>query len=228
MTRNIYVASSWRNDLQPAVVEALRSAGHEVYDFKNPPGGTGFAWSQVRPEYDGPAAAREIRSKGADWEPVDEYLAMVSHPRAAKGFKSDFDAMREADTFVMVLPCGKSAHLELGWAAGAHKTTVVLLEDPVEPELMYLMCSKLATSIDEVVTYLTRHTWDTVPIGWDVPGSGVVIDKSKHVVGPSGQYWHITFERTEPGFAAGEKWTAGRLGPARVPTALTPHGLMYS
>lgn len=33
---NIYVASSWRCARQPAVVAALRAAGHEVYDFKNP------------------------------------------------------------------------------------------------------------------------------------------------------------------------------------------------
>ena len=32
----IYVASSWRNVFYPDVVSALREAGHEVYDFRNP------------------------------------------------------------------------------------------------------------------------------------------------------------------------------------------------
>lgn len=32
--RNIYVASSWRNDYQSSVVEMLRALGHSVYDFK--------------------------------------------------------------------------------------------------------------------------------------------------------------------------------------------------
>lgn len=32
----IYLASSWRNERQPAVLAALREAGHEVYDFRNP------------------------------------------------------------------------------------------------------------------------------------------------------------------------------------------------
>ena len=37
----IYVASSWRNLLQPGIVLALRRCGHEVYDFRNPaPGDT--------------------------------------------------------------------------------------------------------------------------------------------------------------------------------------------
>lgn len=40
----IYVASSWRNERQPEVVEHLRSFGYEVYDFRNPaPGDTGFS-----------------------------------------------------------------------------------------------------------------------------------------------------------------------------------------
>ena len=32
----IYVASSWRNALQPGVVTKLRRDGHEVYDFREP------------------------------------------------------------------------------------------------------------------------------------------------------------------------------------------------
>ena len=44
----IYVASSWRNQYYPEVVEALRAAGHEVYDFRNPPhGGAGFHWTDI-------------------------------------------------------------------------------------------------------------------------------------------------------------------------------------
>ena len=44
----IYVASSWRNPYFPEVVEALRAAGHEVYDFRNPPhGGAGFHWTDI-------------------------------------------------------------------------------------------------------------------------------------------------------------------------------------
>ena len=44
----IYVASSWRNPYYPEVVKRLREAGHEVYDFRNPPqGGSGFHWTDV-------------------------------------------------------------------------------------------------------------------------------------------------------------------------------------
>ena len=48
----IYVASSWRNKYYSDVVDRLREAGHEVYDFRNPPQGTGgFHWSDVDPNY---------------------------------------------------------------------------------------------------------------------------------------------------------------------------------
>lgn len=99
-----------------------------------------------------------VPKKGSDWEEVSEYLRMVNHPRALEGFRSDFDAMQAADTFVMVLPCGKSAHLELGWAVGAGKRTAILLEDPVEPELMYRMVDYMATSVSDLLNWLDTDT----------------------------------------------------------------------
>lgn len=195
----VYVASSWRNPIQVTVCAALRSLGIEHYDFKNPPGGSGFSWREVKTE-NGPASEtrcdtcgesiyygsfadggfwepdydpssdptvwrhtsdgyaglghRAMPKKGSDWEAVDQYLSMVNHPRAIEGYVADFDAMNAADTFVMVLPCGKSAHLELGWAAGAGKRTAILLEDPVEPELMYRMVDYMATSLVDLLGWL--------------------------------------------------------------------------
>jgi hypothetical protein len=46
----IYIASSWRNAAQPALVQCLRNQGHEVYDFRNPPPPGipgGFQWSEI-------------------------------------------------------------------------------------------------------------------------------------------------------------------------------------
>lgn len=151
----VYVASSWRNLMQQAVIHMLRAAQIDCYDFRNPDGGTGFSWREVKPGYDGPPIGVDgIREKGSDWEPADEYLRMIEHPRAIEGFDADFAAMQKADTFVMVLPCGKSAHLELGWAIGAGKRTAILLEDPVEPELMYRGADFLATSTFDLLGWL--------------------------------------------------------------------------
>lgn len=144
----IYVASSWRNNVQPTVVAMLRAEGHEVYDFKNPrEGDHGFHWTQVgMPSYD--------RATNSD-VPVEEYLAGIEHPIAQAGFKSDFDAMKWADTCVLVLPCGRSAHLELGWFVGQGRRTAILLDGPlVTPELMYLMVDYRSDDIIDVVEWV--------------------------------------------------------------------------
>lgn len=104
--RKIYVASSWRNAIQPEVVITLRLDGHVVYDFKNPRKGySGFSWSEIDPKW-------------KEWS-ASQYVAALDHPKAKHGFASDFNAMKWADVCVLVLPCGRSAHLELGWMAGA-------------------------------------------------------------------------------------------------------------
>lgn len=198
----VYVASSWRCNMQEGVIEILKAAHIPAYDFKNPEGGTGFSWKEVRTQ-NGPTGVCEhcltsitystfaglgfwepdfnpnddpivwrhtatgyaacllgsnyedaIPMKGSDWEKVDEYMSMISHPRAIEGYNADFAAMNRADTFVLVLPCGKSAHLELGWAVGAGKRTAILMEDPIEPELMYKMVDHLSPSVMDLLDWL--------------------------------------------------------------------------
>jgi len=120
----IYVASSWRNEVQPDVVRVLRSAGHEVYDFRNPkPGNDGFRWTAIE---------RTPRP----WS-TEVYRRVVNHPIAIEGFALDFGAMKWADACVLVRPCGASASFELGWCMGAGKRGVVLQLQPDEPELMF-------------------------------------------------------------------------------------------
>lgn len=136
----IYLASSWRNPQQPRLVELLRQNGHWVYDFRNPPHSTGFKWSDIGLEL--PCSAADYRN------------ALLSHPRAAQGFNADFSAMRQADTGPLVLPSGRSAHLELGWMAGAGKRTLILTQDGEEPELMALLADKICISVEEVLAEL--------------------------------------------------------------------------
>lgn len=138
----IYVASSWRNPDQPAVVEILRAGGHEVYDFRHPePGDNGFHWSEIDPHWQA-------------WSP-SEYVEALDHPVAMAGFGKDFAAMEWADVFVLVLPCGRSAHLELGWAVGMGKATAIYLDDDgFEPELMYRMVNHLATDMGDLLRWL--------------------------------------------------------------------------
>ncbi len=147
----IYVASSWRNTYQPdvvdmlrtAVVDMLRTAGHEVYDFRNPvDGDNGFHWSEIDPDW-------------KSWT-VLRYRDALSHPLAADGFDKDFTAMRWADMCVLVLPCGRSAHLEAGWFAGAGKPVLIVIVNPIEPELMYKMADGVCCYLDDVCRHVRK------------------------------------------------------------------------
>jgi len=134
----IYVASSWRNKYFPAVVEALRAKGHEVYDFRNPPhGGNGFRWT-------------DIDEKALEWS-FDEYSEGLHHPKAERQFKADLDALEWADTCVLVLPSGRSAHTEAGWMAGAGRRVFVYIPEMQEPELMYKLFDGVAGSMEDLL-----------------------------------------------------------------------------
>lgn len=134
---NIYVASSWRNASQPGIVQFLRDCNHQVYDFRNSPHGRGgFTWSQIDPEWQA-------------WKPSD-WRKALDHPLAVDGYRSDMDGMEWADACVVVLPCGRSAHLEAGWFAGKGKPVAFLALDPVEPDLMVKMGNGVLTSLHEL------------------------------------------------------------------------------
>lgn len=165
----IYVASSWRNPFQPAVVERLRAEGHEVYDFRHPAeGDNGFHWS-------------EIDEGWQQWTP-ERYVAALEHPIAEDGFNKDKAALDWCDACVLVLPCGRSSHLELGYAIGKGKRTAIVIAPvaghsmrsdapcsscgdldgcwvpanvmKVEPELMNKLADRICLSLDAVVEWL--------------------------------------------------------------------------
>lgn len=142
--RHIYVASSWRNTYQPTVVAELRAVGHKVYDFRHPAGPQthGFHWSEIDTLY-------------KSWGPY-EYRRALEHELADTGYANDWNAMQWADTGVLVLPSGRSAHIEAGYFVGAGKDLYILVMDSMEPELMYKMSTDICLSIHELIGRLMR------------------------------------------------------------------------
>lgn len=137
----IYVASSWRNPFYSEVVKRLRAAGHQVYDFRNPPhGGNGFRWT-------------DVDENAPNWT-FKEYSEGLHHPKAERQFAADLEALKWADTCVLVLPCGRSAHLEAGWMAGAGKRVIVYVPEMQEPELMYKLFDAVVDSIEGIQTII--------------------------------------------------------------------------
>lgn len=128
----IYVASSWRNLLQPGIVHTLRRCGHEVYDFRHPaPGDDGFAWSAIDPNWE-------------QWTP-EQYRKALQHPLAVRGYAFDKGALDRCEACVLVLPSGRSASWEFGNAMGQGKRGYVIMFDAFEPELMYREATILTT-----------------------------------------------------------------------------------
>lgn len=143
----LYVASSWRNERLDDVFKQLATMEIPYYDFRNPM--TGFHWGEVgMPSY---------RRGDNNPVPVDEYLGGIGHLRAIEGFTCDFNAMHDATAMLLVLPCGKSAHLELGWAVGRRLPTAILLEDPMVPELMYRMVQYMSADVHSIIDWARRN-----------------------------------------------------------------------
>ena len=139
----VYVASSFRNARCAEVVAALRGAGHLTYDFRDPLGdGKTFSWQEVDPGWQA-------------WD-VGEYRNALHSRAADRAFGLDMVALEKADACVLVLPCGRSAHLEMGYAVGRCKRTVVLLGgEPLVPELMYRMIDARAETVEQVLEFLS-------------------------------------------------------------------------
>lgn len=140
MSERVYVAASWRTDRQPDVVAAIRAAGVSVYDFRNPPGGAGFGWQEIHPGWQ-------------NWTPA-QYIEALQHPRAVEGFASDIGALNNCYVCVLVQPSGRSAALELGYAAGMGKRCAVLLAPGQEPELMLKVAEYFTDSLPALIEWI--------------------------------------------------------------------------
>jgi hypothetical protein len=147
----IYVASSWRNKWQQEVVKHLRENDFDVFDFRNPCNDD-VRWNEIWSKMD------------PNWQKwsFHDGIRFLDHPLSQTGFALDFSAMNRSSAAVMVMPCGKSAHLESGYFVGAGKPLVIFTPQDCqypegEPELMYLMASQIVDKIDLVVKTLRLH-----------------------------------------------------------------------
>lgn len=139
----IYVASSWRNTLQPKIVAMLRNHQHDVYDFRAPAHGLGgFSWREIDPNWE-------------NWTP-EEYREGLNHPVARHGFDCDMNALKDCDACVLVLPSGRSASFEFGFACGMGKVGAVIQFENCEPELMY-SGRAILTNRDEILDWSAKH-----------------------------------------------------------------------
>lgn len=143
--RRIYLASSWRNEFHAETRDKLREWGHQVYDFKSRdaigsggPVATAFSWAELDPKWQ-------------TWTPEAYRQHLTTSPRAAQGYLGDLRGMEWADTCVLLLPCGRSAHIEAGYMKGRNKRLVIhFVGHREEPDLMYLLADHIAIGWDDL------------------------------------------------------------------------------
>lgn len=137
---NIYIIGSRTNPKIPIIGNKLRAEGFHVFDD----------WFASGPETDSFWYKYEsIRGKS--------YLDALNGKHAKHAFKFSFDNLNEADIAVLVLPCAKSEHLELGWALGQGKEGHILLDEKSGKwDLMYRFADGIWANIDELITALKK------------------------------------------------------------------------
>lgn len=111
----IYLIGSLRNPEIPALAARMRENGHEVFDD----------WFAAGPEADDYWQKYE-QSRG------HTYAQGLAGYAANHVFEFDKHHLDRAHAGVLLLPAGKSGHLELGYLIGQGKPCYILL--PKEPE----------------------------------------------------------------------------------------------
>ncbi|MCR4571050.1 MAG: hypothetical protein K5652_02490 [Bacteroidales bacterium] len=84
----------------------------------------------------------------------EQYRQGLKHPKAERQFAADLEAMQWADTCVLVLPCGRSAHTEAGWFSGRGLKTIAYIPQFDEPELMYKLFDAVVATPTELLEAL--------------------------------------------------------------------------
>lgn len=130
----IYLIGSLRNPKVPQVAQYLRLLGHEVFDD----------WHAAGPEADDYWQQYEIARGHTLAEALQGYAARHV-------FEYDHYHLNRADIGVLMLPTGKSGHLEFGYLIGRGKPGYILLDkEPERFDVMYRFACGVYSTLKEL------------------------------------------------------------------------------
>ena len=147
----IYVIGSLRNEQIPTISNTLREeTGFEVFDD----------WFSPGPEADD------------FWKKYEEargrtYEQALSGWAGKHVFEFDKHHIDRADIGVLVMPGGKSAHLELGYMIGCGKKGYVLMDKQDRWDVMYQFATGVFFNMEDLLAALKKD-------GVDVPDLQVI------------------------------------------------------
>lgn len=129
---DFFVSGRWRNrDNVLDLVNKIREKGYSVYCFLD------AEHSKHRVENDPDEDMQKFES--LDWK-NDQYVKDV--------FKADMEAEKASTKFILLLPAGKSCHIEAGVAYGLGKKCVLVGEQK-EAESLYQIFDQNYSTVEE-------------------------------------------------------------------------------
>lgn len=145
----IYLIGSLRNEKIPEIAIKIRNAGFDVFDD----------WYAPGPEADDYWKNYEqVRGRN--------YLEALEGHAAKNIFAFDKKHLDAADAAVLILPCGKSGHLELGYTIGRGKPGFILLNEPDRWDVMYQFATGMFAELDTLINALKKCRNDVIFSGW--------------------------------------------------------------
>ena len=147
LLHDVYLAGSLRNPIIPDIGNYLRTMGLTVFD-------DWFAGGKIA---DDEWQAYEQR-RGRDYTvALNGYVAMHI-------FEFDKFHLDRSRSIVLVLPAGKSGHLELGYMVGTGKPGYVLLDQlPERFEVMYLFANGIYLKAEPIAHAILNKLGREVP-----------------------------------------------------------------
>jgi len=134
----VYVIGSLRNPEIPTIGNKIRASGFEAFDD----------WHGAGPKADD----EWFRYEQERGRPMRDALKGKAAQTIFHFDKRNLDA---ADAALLVLPAGKSGHLEAGYMIGRGKPVVVCFDkEPERWDVMYNFASDVAFSIDDALASL--------------------------------------------------------------------------
>lgn len=144
-TYDYMVASRWRNrETVVELVDKLRAKGKTVYSF-----------------LEGDGSDYELKDTEQCYEP-EEFMKVFENipnwqtdPGVREIFEVDMQAFKNSDGLILLLPAGKSSHIEAGVAYGLGKRLIVIGQQP-ETESLYLIFDQFYDTIDQFIDSLQK------------------------------------------------------------------------
>lgn len=139
MAKSIYIIGSLRNPLIPEIGNKLRSIGWDAFDD----------WYGAGPEAD---------DKWKEYETLRNrsYKEALGGYAARHVFAFDKYHLDRCDAAVLVLPAGRSGHLELGYFCGTGKPGYVLFDAEYDRwDVMYQFATDRFFTVNEMMEKLS-------------------------------------------------------------------------